>query len=386
MKTLRETLSSRLALVIVVLLIATTAAWAITARNGDYRITALFDNGVGVYEGSEVRILGYAVGEVVAVHPQGRDVRVEMTVDSDIDIPADAEALVIAPSLVADRYVQLTPPYRSGPTMKPGTAIPRSRTVTPVEWDQLLASVQQLTTALGPDGANADGSLSRLLDTGADALDGNGRTINETLNRISNLAATLSDSREALFGSVSNLRTFVATLAESDAQVRELTTRLADVVGFLDDEKGKLASALRTSAAALSDVKEFVKDNRGLIKSNVDKLAKASRALVDQRDALAEILDVAPAALNNLINAYDAKTGRLHVRGNLNELAEPPLVTVCGLIREHQPSDVPDVLRQACGQIGDIVDDEARPPSAAELLSDAQQGNLELPLVPGGER
>lgn len=386
MKTLHGRLSSRLALAIVALLTVTAATWAIAAQNGDHRIAALFGNGVGVYEGSEVRILGYAVGEVVGVHPQGRDVRVEMTVDSDVEIPADAQALVIASSLVADRYVQLTPPYRGGPTMASGTTIPRSRTATPLEWDQLLASVQELTTALGPDGANADGSLSRLLDTGADMLRGNGRTVNDTLKRLNSLAATLSSNREDLFGSVRNLRMFVTTLAESDARVRELTTRLADVVGFLDDEKGRFAAALRASAVALADVKAFVRENRGLIKSNVDKLAKATHALVDQRGALVEILDVAPAALNNLINAYDAGTGTLHVRGNLNELAEPPLVTACGLVRQHQRTDVPDVLRRACGQLAGILDDKVALPSAAELMSRAQRGDLELPLVPGGRR
>lgn len=382
MKTLRSTLSSRLAMAIAVLFIVTAAGWTLTMQNGDQRINALFDTGVGVYPGSEVRILGYAVGEVAAVHPQGRDVRVEMTVDSDVDIPAEAQALVIAPSLVADRYVQLTPPYRSGQTMASGTTIPRSRTATPLEWDQLLKSVQKLSTALGPDGANADGSLSRLLDTGAEALRGNGRAVNETLHRLSGLAATLSDNRQSLFGSVRNLRTFVSTLADSDAQVRELTTRLADVVGFLDEEKGKFGAALQASAVALGDVKAFIKDNRGLIKSNVDKLANVTHALVDQRAALAEILDVAPGALNNLINAYDAKTGTLHVRSNDNELAEPPMVAVCGLIRAHQPPDVPDVLRQACEQMAD----EFPLPSAAELASRAQRGDAELPLVPGGGR
>ena len=34
-----------------------------------------------------------------------------MSYDADVKIPADAKAVIIAPSIVGDRYVQLTPAY-----------------------------------------------------------------------------------------------------------------------------------------------------------------------------------------------------------------------------------------------------------------------------------
>jgi phospholipid/cholesterol/gamma-HCH transport system substrate-binding protein len=379
---------ARVAVGVAIALLLTAGIWVIT-RNDEHRVSALFDNGVGIYEGTEVRVLGVGVGTVAEVHPEGKQVRVELEIDPDVAIPAGAQALAVSPSLVGDRYIQLTPPYRGGPTMQSGTTIPREDTATPLELDQLLASVNELTTALGPDGANSTGSLSRLVDAGADTLAGNGKAINETLERIGQLSSTLASHRGDVFASVRNLRTFVSTLVESDAQVRKLTGRLADVVGFLGDEKEDLGSALRGLATALGDVKGFVRDNRGLIKSNVNKLAKATRALVDQRGALAEILDVAPTALSNLNNSYDSPSGTFQARPNFNELSEPPLLTVCGLIRQHRPREVPATLAEACEQVADIVGDKVRLPSAAELIADAQQGKLPpLPLVgaPGGPR
>lgn len=390
MNRLRDSAVGRVpaALGVTIVLLLITAASAVTLGASGRQLSALFTTGVGVYPGSEVRVLGVGVGEVTAVHPQGRHVRVDMDIDDGVEIPASAQAIVIAPSLVADRYVQLTPPYREGPTLADGTTIPPERTATPVELDQLLDSVNKLTTALGPDGANADGSLARLLDVGANTLDGNGAAINDTLVKLGELTKTLADNRGDFFASVENLRTFIATLVDSDAQVRDLTTRLADVVGFLGGEKDDLGSALREVAVALTQVKGFIQDNRGLIKSNVDSLAKSTRALVDQRAALAEILDVAPGALNNLINGYDAASGTVQARANFNELAGPPLLTLCHLMGQYRSGEMPKILADACDQVGDFVDGTAPLPSAAELIAKAQQGQLPpLPLIqPGGSR
>ncbi|NED81419.1 ABC transporter substrate-binding protein, partial [Streptomyces sp. SID11233] len=82
-------------------------------------------------------------------------------------VPANARAVAVAPSVVADRYIQLTPAYTKGPRLRDGAELPLSRNRTPVEIDQLYDSLTELSKALGPEGANADGALSDLLDTGA---------------------------------------------------------------------------------------------------------------------------------------------------------------------------------------------------------------------------
>ena len=75
-----------------------------------------------------------------------------MSIDDDYDIPADADAVVLAPSLVSDRYVQFAPVYDGGPTMEDGAEVPLERTATPVELDQVYGALDELSAALGPDG------------------------------------------------------------------------------------------------------------------------------------------------------------------------------------------------------------------------------------------
>lgn len=386
---LAESRASRRAALVVIyalalILMISFALWWVTMGRDGTRITAYFTKAVGVYSGSEVKVLGIGVGRITSVTPQGDRVRVELTVDDGIEIPAGASAVVVAPSLVSDRYVQLTPAYDDGPLMKSGTVIPLDHTATPVELDDLTASVNDLATALGPNGANKNGALSNVLDTAAANLSGNGELFNQTIKQLSDASATLADSRGDLFTTIDNLNTFTTTLAESDAQVRDFNDKLADVSGYLADDRDELGTALNSLGVALTEVQGFIANNKDLISSNVDKLTGVTQALVDQRAAIAEILDVAPLAMSNFLNTYDAASASFAIRGNLNELTYPPVLLVCRTIRASTPTQLPQTLADLCDQLAPYLDGTLQLPTPAEALRALQQGQLPplpIPLV-----
>jgi phospholipid/cholesterol/gamma-HCH transport system substrate-binding protein len=362
------------------LLIISALVWLTSGRRGT-TLTAYFDKAVGVYAGSEVRILGVSVGRIDEVSPQGDTVRVSMTVDDGVEVPADVHAIVVAPSLVSDRYVQLAPAYESGPLIADGAEIPRERTETPVELDDLAASVNELATALGPNGANANGALSNVLDTAAANLSGNGQQLGDTVRQLSEAAAALSNSSGDLFATVDNLQKFTKALAESDAQVRQFNDKLAGVTGYLADDRDELGVALSSLAAALAQVQGFIAENKDSLSSNVDKLTGVTQALVDQRAALAEILDVAPLAMSNFLSTYDAASASFAIRGNLNELTYPPALLVCRTIAASTPAQLPKTLSDLCKQLAPVIDGTLKLPPPAEVLAALQAGRLPpLPL------
>ncbi|MBQ1089688.1 MCE family protein [Streptomyces sp. B93] len=285
------------------------------------RLTAYFDRAVGIYAGSDLRILGVRVGEVTSVRPQGTRVRVGLRLDDGVQVPKGARAVIVAPSVVADRFVQLTPAHRSGPTLADGAVLPAARNRTPVEIDQLYASLTDLSQALGPDGANSTGALSDLLSTGAANLDGNGEAIGDSVEQFGKAARTLDGSSDDLFTTLAQLQAFTTMLKDKDTDVRTAQERLDTVVSFFADNKDDLAGALDELGTALGQVKTFIQDNRGELKDNVERLVPITRTLVDQRASLAEALDVAPLAAGNLVGAYDPGTGRIDGRTNLNELS-----------------------------------------------------------------
>jgi virulence factor Mce-like protein len=315
------------ALVAVLAVVTAAGLWWIFSGDGDRRVTAYFARAVGVYAGSDVQVLGVRVGSVDSVTPRGDRVEVAFTVDRDVRVAADTAAVVVAPSVVSDRFVQLTGLSRSAPQLADGAVIPESRTATPVELDELYASLDTLVTALGPDGANKQGALSELLDTGAANLRGNGKAFNDTVRNFAKAARTLSGSAGDLFATVDQLQSFTTMLAGNDKQVLSVNNELDQVWRTLAADRDELSDALRTLAGALGGIQGFIRDNRAAIKSNVDKLARTTQLLVDNRASLAEALDVAPLAATNVFNAFDPASQTLQGRAILLEYLKtaPPL-------------------------------------------------------------
>ena len=371
-------LARGVAIACVLALVVAGGLWWTLKDAGTRHLTAFFPRTVGLYEGNNVSVLGVEVGEVVSITPVGDRVKVEMEYDRSVNIPAGAKAAVISPSLVADRYVQLAPAYTGGPEIDDGATIPLERTAVPLEFDQLTESVSQLAESLGPEGANQNGELSKLLDTLAKNLGGNGKMLNETITKLGDAAKTLSKNKGDLFATVRNLADFTTTLANSDQKVRRFERQLAQVSDFLAGEREALAATVDQLGVALKSVRGLVENNRGALKSNVDKLAAVTRVLVEQRGALAEILDVAPVALSNVVDTYNASSGTLDTRMNLNELTQPPLYLVCNLLSRGPGLGF---LRDACAQVSSTIDKVAPLPSVAQTLHALQEGRLPpLPL------
>jgi len=301
-----------------------TAAGVVSLTGGGgLRITAYFNRTVGVYAGSDLRILGVKEGTVDSVTPDGTEVRVVLTVDSGVSLPADVSAVVVAPTLIADRYVQLTPAYTGGPRLADHGTIPEARTATPVEIDQLYQSITQLADALGPNGANADGALSQLLNTGAANLDGNGAALGNTINQLGSAAKTLNGNSDELFATLTSLQSFTSMLKQNNSQVQSATGELATVSGFLAQDRTDLGTALSQLATALGQVQSFIQDNRKQLQGVVNQLVPITRTMAAQRASLAELLDDAPLAADNLLNAYDPAKGTVDGRADLNELSFP---------------------------------------------------------------
>ncbi len=326
------------AVVPVILFALVIAAGLTMFLGGDdsHKLTAHFPRAISLYEGSPVKVLGVQVGAVDKVTPSGTDVVVELHYDADVDLPADAKAVIVSPSIVGDRYVQLTPVYDGGPKLADGASLSEQDTSVPLELDQIYSSLDDLNVALGPNGANKNGALSDLLSTTAENFGGEGAQFHQTIQDFSTLTQTLDDNKEELFGSARELEGFINTLATNDSTVRKFNTSLSDVSDLLSGEKEELAAALHNLSIGLGDVATFVKENRDLLSKNITHINRVAKVLVKQRDALDETLKNAPVALNNLALTYNPQAGTLDTNANLgelvNQIASDPQTLVCGFL------------------------------------------------------
>lgn len=329
-----ERLSGRLLAVVVAVLLLTATFFLFTGGGEERTLTAHFSRAVAIYKGSDVRLMGVRIGSVDAVVPEGDSVRVEMTYDADYTLPAGAKAMIVTPTLVADRYVQISPAYTKGAVMADGADIPLDHTASPVEIDRIYKSLAELSTALGPNGANKTGALDELISAGADALRGQGALANETIHNLSAAAEVFGDNSGALFSSVRQLAELTEVLAANDRFVDQFMGDLAGLSAQLAGERDELQEALAALARTVGTVRSFVHDNKGLVQADIEDLTQVLGALAKEKDALATAVQLAPLGLGNLTTAFDVKTGTIGARVQLGDacadhlpcLPTPPVI------------------------------------------------------------
>lgn len=360
--------------VFVVLALVVAVVFVFAEDNTKRTLRVDFTSTNSLYKGSDVRILGVPVGTVEELKAQGDHVEATISYEGDIRLPADVKAVVISPAIVGDRFVQLAPAYSGGPVLPDNAELGVDRTAVPVELDEIYSSLDDLSTALGPEGANKDGALSSLIEDSARQLDGQGEQLNETLKNFGQLSQTLSNNKDDLFSSVREVNEFVGLLNRNDNAVRAFFDSTAEVSEVLEGERDDLAKTLEKLSAALIDVRRLVKDNRGALRSNVDNLQRIARVLGNHEDDIERILVDGPTALSNVAVTYNGDFGTLDNRADINEL-------VAGLVGD--PSGALGVI---CSILG-----EPAPPAGQvcqglkDLLGPVLE-NLHLPGLGGGAK
>lgn len=319
----------RLALAALLLVTLGVGIYQVWPSRGGLKLTAYFTNAVGLYPGDQVRVVGVPVGTIDSIEPRPSDVKIEMTLDRGVKVPADAKALIIAPNLVAARFIQLTLAYTEGDEMADGTSIGLDRTAVPVEWDQVKEQLTQLSSQLGPQEGSVQGPLAQVVNQAADTFDGNGDSFRNALRELSQTAGRLGDSRTDLFGTVRNLQILVDALSNSNEQIVQFTNHVASVSQVLADSANGLDSTLDTLNQALSDVRGFLNESNDSLIAQVGKLADFTQILTDHSEDIEQLLHVTPNGLANFYNIYNPAQGTVGGLLSLPNFANP-VQFICG--------------------------------------------------------
>jgi phospholipid/cholesterol/gamma-HCH transport system substrate-binding protein len=274
-------------------------------------VVGYFPNSNGVFSGDEVRILGVPVGKIDAIEPQPQRVRISFWYNAKYQVPADAKAAILSPSLVTSRAIQLTPAYTGGPVMTDNAVIPQAHTAVPVEWDDVRDQLHKLTDALQPTEPGGVSTLGAFVDTAADNLRGQGAQIRDTVIKLSGALSALGDHSGDIFATVNNLSTLVSALHYSGDLLKQLNRNFAAVTALLANDPDEVGRAVRDVNDVVADVQSFVGDNREAIGATSDNLATITTTLAKNLDQIKQMLHVTPTAFANFISIYEPAHGAL---------------------------------------------------------------------------
>ncbi|AHH19474.1 Mce family protein MceD [Nocardia nova SH22a] len=304
--------------------------------SGSRTITADFDNANGLYTGNAVSILGMRVGDIAAITPHGSGVRITLRVGRSISLPANVSAVTVSDSVLTDRHIELSPPYRGGPALPDPAALDRDHTRTPVEFDSLLSMADKLSTALAGDGSG-NGPVADLLTTGSALTAGNGAGMRDALGQLSAALRMNGDgatTRDAVTKVVTNLDALTAAAARNDATVRDFGSGIRQLGDLFAREQLGTGDTGAQLNEILDRTTELLQRNRPAIAGLTGNANTVMTSLSDYNRNLAEFLDVFPLVTDNVYNAIDQRAGALRATVDLNRfLLDGQMVKeVCNLL------------------------------------------------------
>jgi len=313
---------SRIVAIVVAAVVSVVAmigvGWSYLGSTEDQiTLTAQFDSASGLYEGNVVAVLGMPVGKVTKITPKGGYVEVEFTVDRNVKVPANAQAVTVSTSILTDRQIELTPPYRGGPILENHDTIGLTRTKTPVEFSRVLGVLDKVTKSLEGDG-HGGGPVADVLNSGAAIVDGNGAKIKASLDELSRALRLSSDggaqTREQITTIIKNMSSLFDAAAANDTKLREFASTIHQVAQILGDEDIGSGTTGKKLDQLIQQAGELLDANRDTIKHAVLDGNTMLKTLSDQQRDLAETLDLAPLVADNAYNIIDRGNGSLRAR------------------------------------------------------------------------
>jgi phospholipid/cholesterol/gamma-HCH transport system substrate-binding protein len=254
--------------------------------SGSFTVQAQLPDVENIQPNSRVRVGDVTVGNVTKIERQGWHALITMTLDGNVNLPANATAKVGQTSLLGSLHIELAPPNDVVPQgrLHGGSLIPLKSTGAYPSTEQTLAAVSLLLNGGGI------GSLQEIVDTFSTALKGRAQDLRSLIEQLDK---------------------FVAYVNDQTTDIIEANESLNRVVGTFAQEKPVLDKALKTIPQALA----VLKDERDNIAEAVDKLGKfgaVAAVTVNQTKAnlVKELKDLAPV-LHSLADAGPALTRSL---------------------------------------------------------------------------
>lgn len=347
----RRPLSRIVATALVVALVAASGWYVLLRPEPQLRIAADFATADGIFPGSRVALLGVPVGRVERTDPRGDSVRVTMSLPGDTRLPTSANAYIMNPAVISDRFVELSPAHTGGPTLDEGAVIPVSRTHAPVTWDELSESLDTVLETFGPDGEGS--GLGELVSTAADSLGGNAAEFRAALNTLAGASEVAANSTGDLGAVLDNVDTLLTVLKKHRGTIDDLTTTVTTASQDFTTQQRSITRSIGRLSRALGTLNTLLRKHGEQLPGDVSRLTRLSTTLVSRKEQLAETLDTMPLALDNFDRAV-SDDDRLRIRLNLSttlnqfgatatlcEQLPLPLCSGAGIVN---PVEFPDTL------------------------------------------
>jgi phospholipid/cholesterol/gamma-HCH transport system substrate-binding protein len=226
------------AIFIMAVLIFIVGDLSVLFKKGGYELSAYFDSAIGLENRASVRMAGVKIGYVRDIRLAERKAQVVMNISPEFQVPKGSKATLASLGLIGEKYIEISPSdapdfFQAGEALQATPAI---------SFDQLGG----LVLSIGEKIEDVSRSLREI--TGEESQ----TNVRETLQNLNSFSGELNkffaDNKDDLRAGIQKAS---QTVQSFDARIEMVTKNLDDTIRL---------------------VREIAQENRGSIRSNIDKI------------------------------------------------------------------------------------------------------------------
>jgi phospholipid/cholesterol/gamma-HCH transport system substrate-binding protein len=252
---------------------------------------------------AEVKMRGVVVGEVRQISTDGTGARLKLAIKPGMvrRIPANVSAQMLPTTLFGQRFVALIPPPQPVPQrLSDGSVIEQDRSENAIELEQVLRNVLPLLTAVQPQ------KLSATLTAMAQALEGRGTRLGETLVEIDSYLRRMNPQLPAMNRDIKELVRVTRTYSEAAPDILQAMNDFTVTSRTVVDQRAELSALYGTVGGTAQDLDTFLRQNRG----NIIRLSADSRPVLRLLAKYAPSFPCTLQMLADFVPAVDKALGK----------------------------------------------------------------------------
>ncbi|RVW06547.1 MCE family protein [Rhodococcus spongiicola] len=343
---------------------------------GSYSVQIQMPNVTTLSQNSPVRVNDVAVGAVTGIEVQDWHALVTVSLNEDVNLPANATAKIGQTSLLGSQHLELAPPLGVAPegTLRDGDVIPLDRAGAYPTTEQTLSS---LSVVINGGGLAQINDVTRELNA---ALNGREDSIRDLLPQLDQLVGSLDSQRAEIISAMEGIDRLAGTVNEQTDTLARALDDVPPALEVLVGQRQNLTGALIALGDLSDTATRVINESGDDLKSNLASLSPILRELAGTGDALTEVLSLLltfPFTMKTIDQVFQGDYANLNMMIDLtnqrldeNFLADTGLgVTLGGL--EGALGSIAGVAGQANDPLGipepsgpDLIQPEPTPVSA----------------------
>jgi phospholipid/cholesterol/gamma-HCH transport system substrate-binding protein len=257
---------------------------------GAFTIQAQLPNVTNLQPNSRVRVGDVTVGNVTKVDMQGWHALLTMTLDGDVNLPANATVKLGQTSLFGSLHIELAPPTDAPPEGKlhNGSLIPLSAASTYPSTEQTLAAISMVLNGGGV------GQIQDITEALSTAFAGRADDLRSLIGQLDTYVGYLNDQKDDIIAAADSLNNLVGQIAAQKPVVDRALKTIPDALAVLNDQRQTIADAVTQLGKFSALAGDSVTQTKSALVAELTDVAPVLKSLADAGPALTKALSVLP--------------------------------------------------------------------------------------------